>query len=48
MTDKTLNEIALKQMEIKELKDIKKSVAESIDDDIELTLVTKHTVRFFR
>ena len=46
MTDKIANTIALKQMQINELKELKKLVIDSIEDSVKFTITTKHIAPF--
>ena len=48
MDDKTINSIALKQMQINELKEMKKIIADSIEDSVKFTITTNHRIRIFR
>lgn len=46
MKDKIANEIALRQMAINELKSLKKTVNESIDDSVKFNIITRHIFNF--
>lgn len=48
MDDKTIISIALKQMQINELKEMKKIIADSIDESVTFTITTRHRIRIYR
>lgn len=48
MKEKICNEIALRQSIINEMKELKKHVTDSLDDDVKFTVETRQRIRIFR